>query len=408
MYQPNHILKTNLFNISIEEVDLLPPRNRFYFDEQYLHIDDKLFELQGITMEYVKQINLAQFEYQGDFGILLTTVQLRQRIISLQLVIQNLFQYLKNICFIANCSDFYKFIRYVGRGVFSKIFKAQLIKNSKHKVAIKRIKISDFIKDQGNIEILYKQIGIMRRIKHENCLQLTEAFKGDKYVFLVVELLRGSDIFRFLSTYQNQLNEAMVRDMMQVIFESLDYLHSNGIIHRDIIPQNILLRQKTDYQDLVIIDFTSADYQMTKEPYGRRKFGTLGYTAPEVLKEQQYDCKIDVYSVGVILYQLFTGLHPFKKQGLTDKTHLLQNNLKGQYDLNLVMQNNVSAYGVDFLKGCLLTDPKQRMSSQEALRHEWFKIKDLNSNFTVAKSSFVFETRNFDSILEVRLLQGRP
>ena len=52
---------------------------------------------------------------------------------------------------------------------------------------------------------------------------------------------------------------------------------------------------------------------MTKEPYGRRKFGTLGYTAPEVLKELQYDCKIDVYSVGVILYQLFTGLHPFKK-----------------------------------------------------------------------------------------------
>lgn len=88
-------------------------------------------------------------------------------------------------------------------------------------------------------------------------------------------------------------------------------MHSQGVLHRDIKPENLILRTKNNLNDIVLGDFGLADFYKFDGNYLYRRCGTPGYVAPEILRGMPYDYKVDIYSIGVLMYILITGKRPF-------------------------------------------------------------------------------------------------
>lgn len=123
-------------------------------------------------------------------------------------------------------------------------------------------------------------------------------------VFLVLELLRGGNFRNKILQPKLAYNEEYCGAVFSRLLKSLSYIHSQGIIHRDIKADNILLKHSDNDAEICIADFGLAEYFNEECDYVFKRCGTPGYVAPEILYDWKYDYKIDVFSSGVILYSL--------------------------------------------------------------------------------------------------------
>lgn len=138
-----------------------------------------------------------------------------------------------------------------------------------------------------------------------------EVFENDLYVFLIMELLKGGELYdklKFIGAFQEDFSAKLMFNMLS----ALSYAHSLDIIHRDLKPENLIIRSKDDDTDIVIADFGLADYFDPTGEYTFKRCGTPGYVAPEVLADKKYGTKVDAFSAGVIMFIILTGTAPFK------------------------------------------------------------------------------------------------
>lgn len=153
------------------------------------------------------------------------------------------------------------------------------------------------------------EINMMRIIDHPNVIKLYEVFETDNHINLVLELLRGGELFDKVVD-KGFYTEKDAAGLMKKLLGALDYMHTKGIMHRDLKPENLILANTEDDVEVKIADFGLATYVDIDEQLFRR-CGTPGYVAPEILADQPYDHKVDIFSAGVILYILLSGASPF-------------------------------------------------------------------------------------------------
>lgn len=112
---------------------------------------------------------------------------------------------------------------------------------------------------------------------------------------------------------ENKVNydEMLVQNVIWKILTAINFVHQNNIFHRDLKLDNIVLKRKNDYHDIAIVDFGLAEFYSETGNYLIPKCGTVGYVAPEILTENNYNTKIDIFSIGIIMYILLSGQHPF-------------------------------------------------------------------------------------------------
>ncbi|KAM3140654.1 hypothetical protein pb186bvf_007252 [Paramecium bursaria] len=337
-----------------------PGQPIFMFEDDLMIVDEKQYQLSSMLINFdqntlkIYDLNVC-FHIQGDWYVL-----------------DSLFEILKKLCFQSHIKKYYDIIKMIGQGSFGKVYQGI------HKIKLKMYAIKELQKKASQSkQVLQLEIDILRRLNHETCIHIHEQYLEDKYIYLVLDYISGGDLIDFLDQQPQLVDENTVRDIMSTLFEALEYIHSKGIVHRDLKPENILMRNKCCL-DLVISDFGLAD--LCTNGFLTQRCGTLGFMAPELLRGKPYDYKVDVFSLGVILFGIFVGEYPFEGK---DPKELQQKNWDGKINYDRQELKLISSQGLEFLTKCLSIDPKDRFSAKEAIKNPWLSYKDIDSRFLI-------------------------
>jgi calcium-dependent protein kinase len=284
----------------------------------------------------------------------------------------------------------YEYISTIGNGAFGKVrlYRDRKIKSLKY--AIKTIKKDIF--NVHSIESIIREIEILRSLDHPNIVKYFETYEDEVFLHIVMEYIPGDNLFKTITNKKYvHLTEKDINDIMTCLLKALSFLHHNGIVHRDIKPENILFSVPGNYSSLKLIDFgLSIQKNAKNEKY---RVGTPYYMAPEMIKGKYY-YESDMWSVGVILYIMVTGHRPFN--GKT-KSEVFNNIMEGKYDEKRLKKQGCSAECKDLIKKIFIIEHQKRISIENALNHDWFKIFKNNNVNNVIDHDIIAALKNFQS-----------
>lgn len=169
---------------------------------------------------------------------------------------------------------------------------------------------------------------------------MLHAFESPTAYFLVFEIMRGGELFDRLVKKDNYTEREAMQTVSPLI-DAIRLLHSHHIVHRDIKPENLLYKDESEHSVLKLADFGMAKLCRDGEMVSSGS-GTHGYVAPEVLMQQSYGISCDIWSLGVVLYLILCGEHPFdteNSEASIDKT------LHGTLDFSSPLWQKVSSLG---------------------------------------------------------------
>ncbi len=259
----------------------------------------------------------------------------------------------------------YKYLKSLGEGSFATVFKM----HHKPTETIRALKkIDKNIQVSTELEIL-NEIDILKKMDHISILKIYEFYITSDYFYLITEYCNCGELFDHLTTngpYDESHSAYIIFQLLSAIY----FCHSSNIIHRDLKPENILIESiiKDQYLNIKIIDFGTAKI-FEKSKKESKQVGSCYYMAPEVLLKN-YNEKCDLWSVGVILYMLLSGLPPF--DGDTEEM-IFKKIRKGVYDLKSEPFDQISSSAKNLIELLLAKDPTKRISAKQALEHKWFQ-----------------------------------
>ena len=242
----------------------------------------------------------------------------------------------------------------VGEGSFGKVYKGRR-RYSGQIVALK------FIPKGGRSEkdnaALRQEIEILRSLRHENIVLMLDYFETDSEMCVVTEFAQG-ELFEVLES-DRCLPEREVRSIARQLVRALHYLHSHRVIHRDMKPQNVLLGASSR---VMLCDFGFARAMSPQTTVLTSIKGTPLYMAPELVQEQPYNHTVDLWSLGIILYELYCGQPPFYTNNIYSLIQLIV-----QHDV--AFPPNMSPPFKAFLGGLLTKRPDHRLQWPRLLHH---------------------------------------
>jgi len=258
----------------------------------------------------------------------------------------------------------YQLLDEIGHGAFSSVKLGQH-KMTGEKYAVKCVTRKDLPKED---EVsLREEVAILRKVKHQNIIQLFDFFEEPDMFYLVTELMEGGELFDRI-VQKTFYNEKEARDLVMILLDAIFYCHEQGIVHRDLKPENLLLKSKEDDSTIKIADFGFAK-EISEHAGLSTQCGTPGYVAPEILEGKEYGTEVDMWSIGVITYILLGGYPPFYDE---KQANLYRKIKKGEYEFDPEYWDAVSSDAKDLISKMLVVNPAKRLTAAQALRHPWF------------------------------------
>ena len=260
-----------------------------------------------------------------------------------------------------NISDF-NIIKEIGTGAYGKAYLATH-KITKAKYAIKAIDKLD-IENIKEKSLFFREVEIMYKLDHPNISKLYSHFEDNNFCYLLMQYIPNGSAYDLLMKKGKKPNLELIASIIRDVFRAIYYLHNMvpKIIHRDIKPENILLDENNN---AYLIDFGWSNYILN---HRRRNTicGTPLYYPPEMVNDVDYDERVDIWSVGILLFELSTGNIPFQGNDIDT----LKQNI---YDLNITWPNNIDPEIKDLCAKILKTDPNERPEIENILSHKFFK-----------------------------------
>ena len=313
----------------------------------------------------------------------------------------------------------------IGKGAFGEVFYTKK-KGSSMVYATKRMK-REIVEEKKNVKYFMNEVQILKEIYHKNIVKVETLRKTNNHYYIIMEYCNGGtlreNLDKYKLKYRKNFSEKIIQHIMRQLIDAVAYLHSKGILHRDLKTQNILLNYITEEaktnldilnSELKIIDFNTA----TKEP-NNTLIGSPYNMDPHILKalvtgqkmEFPYTEKIDIWSLGIIAYYLFTGYPPF----IGNHCDIMNQIEKGDISIPL----DISAEAISFLIKMLKYSSQKRYSAADLSNHPFIKryINDFSyleqknfSNF-IRKGNLIVnvkESDNIDSIINQYINKTEP
>ena len=266
----------------------------------------------------------------------------------------------------------------IGAGAFANVYEAAE-KKSGSLFGVKGFNKTYLEQESKGKLAIWNEISLLRSIDHPNLLKLHEVHETKNSVYLVFDLYSGGELAKIVDGKKRQLKEQEIFCIAEALLLGISYLASKELVHRDIKPNNIILKKNADIktEDVVLVDFgLSAKAFQTDLLY--KRCGTPGYIAPEIIGAKNLDQgftldpKSDVYSVGLILYYCIVGRNPFEKPELS-VDDILRKNLESNVDYPEEVFGKLNPELVKLVKMLLVADPKKRISAKTALKSPLFE-----------------------------------
>lgn len=303
----------------------------------------------------------------------------------------------------------------MGDGAFSNVYRARDLEGKiDYEVAIKVVRKYEMNNQQGNKHLhpdfkprvpkaaeranILKEVQIMRQLDHPNIIKLVDFHESRQYYYIILELAQGGELFHQIVrlTY---FSEDLSRHVITQVAKALEYCHEEkGVVHRDIKPENILFNpipfmpskhpkpkapgdeDKVDEGEYIpgvgaggIGQIKIADFGLSKIVWDNQTMtpcGTVGYTAPEIVKDERYSKSVDMWALGCVLYTLLCGFPPFYDESIEVLTEKVA---KGQYTFLSPWWDDISKSAQDLISHLLTVDPEKRYTIREFLNHPWVR-----------------------------------
>ena len=225
----------------------------------------------------------------------------------------------------------------------------------------------EIVDKKSEVSIL-EELTLLSKISHPFIINIHFAFQDTEFLFLVSDYLEGGDL-RFQLTKNKTFTETQTKFLIANLLLSLDYLHTNNIIHRDVKPENLIF-EKNGYLRLTDFGIAKTFSKNNKEETS----GTPGYMAPEVLFAQNHTFVVDYFAVGVIIYEIIFGHRPYT--GLNRKELKEEMFGKKVFIEKKDLPKNWSEDSANFVNKLLIRKATERLGfngSKEVFEHSWLK-----------------------------------
>ena len=321
----------------------------------------------------------------------------------------------------------YILISKIGKGAFASVYGGINQKNGKI-IAIKQIEISKINKSKETYNNIRNEFFILSKINHNNIIKLIDYELTKNNIYFILDYCNGGNLSEYIKYYEKKegklLNEFYIQKLLRQLIKGLEYMHNKNIIHRDLKLENILLNfndiktsnlnekiQKVDYSKVSLNDsFTLkiADLgfskNISKELYTHTFLGTPIIISPEVLlgndNERKYNTKADLWSLGIITYQLLIGYPPFNSN---ESIFNIFKKIKiGKYKIPTNIKISIEA--ISFINGLLQFYPEKRFNWEQIKSHPFIINNVENFHYINLKNmeyneNIVIDSKNCDNLL---------
>ena len=251
----------------------------------------------------------------------------------------------------------YEIIEKIGEGNYGSVYKI----SDKLTKKIYAAKITSLY---GDVDSFKKEITTLQNCKSKFIIEYFGSYKKNNNIWIVIEYCDGGSVLDLMRIIEHPFNEDQIASIVYMLLQGLKFLHSHKQIHRDIKAGNILLTRNGTAK---IGDFGVSTQLMDSFSKKISKIGTPYWMSPEVISQNNYDCKCDIWSLGITCIEMAEGEPPYSEV----RTFLVMKKIISSPPKGLSKPNQWSKEFNDFVRKCLTFDPIKRPSAKELIKHEF-------------------------------------
>jgi serine/threonine protein kinase len=289
----------------------------------------------------------------------------------------------------------YKIVAKLGEGGMGVVYEG-LDTQLDRPVALKLLK-RNVSEDKRAVENLKSEAQVSMMLTHPNIMRLINFEQQGPYAFLLMEYVDGMDLKTIAQKMGGKLDQKTVANITIKVCSALEYAHKNNVIHRDIKPANIMVSSR---KEVKLMDFGIAKVIMSGSKERSPLAGTIAYLAPELIEGAKPDARCDVYALGLTMYELLAGEHPYK--GMT-----AQQVVNAHVKVALPLIEGLDKEFAAILSRCVEKKPNARFQSAAELRSALGKHLGLDESHNVSRMKANMEHEKRKLEIEQRKMQTK-